>query len=176
MTATTTPKQTDLDISQQSSIFPVYLDIEVGGKSKEQLLGELKSESIIMPDDCIEDIMSRRGWEPGERERVKFSRVTVGELGFTENPTIANIWARILELGHSLCKPGDGPAIRLVLKDQPLRDKLVVAMKQIFSSHDQPCVFLLSRHSNGGLWLSAPWARNSYPRALDDGIIFRHRM
>lgn len=154
--------------------FSVYLEIETGGKSKNDLLAEMKAGGHSV-SDWAKDIMSKDDWKPGEKQTVKFARAKISELGFTKNPTTAQIWARIEELGHSLCEPQDGPAIRRDLKDQPRGDAFWVAMKRIADSGGGPSVFYVERRDDGKSWLYAYWV---YP---DDGwnlvheVVFRLR-
>lgn len=159
--------------STRGPAFAVYLDIEVGGKSKDELLTELKSSGCSV-SDWAKDIMSKPTWKPGTRERVKFARATVRDLGFTQNPTTAQIWARISELGHALCEPGDGPAIRLALKDQPRGDYFWLAMEQITDSGGDPGVFDVERDGDGR-WLGSDWARPDDRWSLDNGVVVRLR-
>ncbi len=163
--------------STKGPVFPVYLKIEVGGKSKEELLAELQSGGFFV-SDWAKDIMSRPAWKPGEKERVKFARVKVRELGFTDPknlPTTAQIWARIQEFGHALCEPGDGPAIRRVLTDQSRDDYLWAAMEQITDSAGGRRVFCVKRGGGGERWLDARWANPSRGWDLDSEVVFRLR-
>ncbi len=155
-------------------LFPVYLDIEVGGKSKDQFLREFKSADMFV-SDYAQDIMGKPAWKPGVKERVKFARVLVSDLGFTKRPTTAQIWARISELGHSLCEPGDGPAIRLALKDQPRGDAFWVAMEQITDSDGRPHVFYVERDDVGKAWLFTGWTDSDGGWRLVREVVFRLR-
>lgn len=157
--------------------FPVYLEAEVGGKPKDQLLAELKSAGYFM-SDWAKDIISKDAWKPGLKETVKFTRVHVRELGFTDPkrlPTTTQLWARIREFGHSLCEPGDGPAIRLALKDQPRGDWFWCAMEQIAGSGGDPSVFGVECGGDGGRWLTVAWTRPDGEWDLGDGLVFRLR-
>ena len=124
----------------KAKTFPVYREIEVGGKSKDELFTKFEVNNMVATRSDY-DIMSQDAWKPGKKEIIRFARVRVRDLGFTEKPTIADIWARIKQLGHSLCEPCDGPAIRLALKDPSERGVCLIAMKQITDSHGSPYVF-----------------------------------
>ena len=152
--------------------FPVYLECDVGGASYQALLAELESAGFFV-SDWVKDIMKKPAWKPGEKEMVKFGRAKVSELGFTKNPTTREIWARIRELGHSLCEPCDGPAIRLALKDQPRGDYFWTAMEQITDSRGDPYVFCVERSGGGVRWLGAGWAYLDGGWGLGCGIVFR---
>ena len=136
--------------------FPVWLEAEVGGKSKEELIA-LNKGAERETSSYAADIMSQDAWKPGQVELVKFARAKVRDLGFTKNPTTRELWACIEELGHSLCEPADGPALGGAFKDQPKGDVCWTAMKQITDSDGYPFVFALERRDVGGRWLDANW-------------------
>jgi len=154
--------------------FPVYLECEVGGKSRDELFAELGAAGCYV-SDWAKDIMGKSAWKPGKKEVVKFGRAKVSELGFTKNPTTLELLARIVELGHSLCEPQDGPAIRRALKDQPRSDYFWTAMEQITDSSGYPRVFRVERDGDGKPWLNAYWASPDGHWLLDRGIVFRLR-
>lgn len=160
--------------SETGSVFPVYLEIEVGGKSRHELITELELRGNFV-SDWAKDIMSKPTWKPGEQQTVKFTRVKVRDLGFTRNPKTTKIWARISKLGHSLCEPGDGPAIRIALKDQPRGDHFSCAMKQITDSDGNPSVFSVERDGDGEPWLNTDLTSPGFEWDLDDWIAFRLR-
>jgi hypothetical protein len=160
--------------STKGPVFPVYLDIEVGGKSKDQLLKELKSSGCNV-SQWAEDIMSKPAWKPGEKERVKFARAKVRELGFDKPPKPHELFARIRELGHSLCESGDGPAIRLALPDQPRSDWFWCAMEPISDSDGDPRVFNVVRYEDGEQWLYAYWLAPDDELSLENEVVFRLR-
>lgn len=155
--------------------FPVFLEIETGGKSREELLAEIASAGMFA-SDYSKDIMSKEAWKPGKKEKVKFARAKVSDLGFTDPnklPTTTEIWARIRELGHSLCEPQDGPAIRVAFKDQKRGDYFWAAMEQITDSGGNPRVFCVERDGVGRRWLSTNWVDPDSQWALDDEVVFR---
>lgn len=160
--------------SQAGPVFPIYLECEVGGKSQAELLAEIEANAMFA-SDWAKDIMSKPAWKQGEQETVKFARVKVNDLGFTKNPTTSEIWARIKGLGHSLCEPADGPALRLALKDQPKGDYFWTAMEQIAVSDGGPSVFDVRRYGDGRRWLYADWTDSDDQWSLDSEIVFRLR-
>ena len=159
--------------SIKGPVFPVYLECEVGGKPKDELTKELEANGFSV-SNWAKDIMGKPAWKPGEKQTVKFGRAAVRELGFTKNPTTAQIWARITELGHSLCEPADGPALRLALKDQPHGDYFWLAMEQISDSGGRPSVFCVARRG-GGPWLSSRWTNPGGGWGLGGPVVFRLR-
>jgi len=158
--------------SAKGPVFPVYVEIEVGGKSKDELVAEIEADGMFV-SDLAKDIMSKPAWKPGEKEMIKFARVQVRDLGFTKNPTTREIWARILELGHFLCQPGDGPALRKELKGQVKGDYFWTAMEQITASGGHPDVFYVRCDVGGERWLLGYWVNPCDEWGLGDGIVFR---
>lgn len=53
------------------------------------------------------------------------------------------------ELGLDLCPPQTGPDLRLQYDDQPLGERIYVAMKPIPSSDGEPRIFVVEHCSNG---------------------------
>ena len=58
------------------------------------------------------------------------------------------------QLGLELCPSEIAPEYRLKYKEQPLHDRLFIAMKPIIGSDDEPCIFVLG-HNIDGLFLDA---------------------
>lgn len=90
--------------------------------------------------------------------------VTTRELIGTEHDTDQHgssapfTGGRGRQLGLELCPPEIAAQFRLEYKDQPLDERLYVAMKPIASSDGEPRIFVLV-HNADGLFLDAAWAR-----------------
>ena len=163
--------------STKGPVFTIYLEIEVGGKTKETLLAELQSADSFV-SDWAKDIMSKPAFKSGKEGTVKFGRATISELGFSDPknlPTTRQVWTRIVELGHSLCQSCDGPAIRKALKDQPKGDYFWTAMEQIADSDGDPSVFYFKRDDDGERWLDAWWVNPDGKWLLGSTVVFRLR-
>lgn len=158
--------------SQKGPVFPIYIETEVGGKSKDELIAEIEASGMFA-SDYAKDIMSKPAWKPGEKATVRFARVKVRDLGFTANPTTTELWARIKEAG-SLCEPSDGPALRIALKDQLTNDVCWTAMEQITASGGGPRVFALERRGDER-WLGGDWASPDVKWYLFNEFVFRLR-
>ena len=131
-------------------------NIEIGGKSKEQLIAEMKAAGINI-SDYAKSMMENPDFVPGKnREDATLVRLTVADLGFTSSATTDQIYKRAEELGLELCPPDTGPNYRLKYKDQPLSEWVRIGMKQITASGGYPNVFYLERNDDG-LWLDS-WA------------------
>lgn len=118
-------------------------------------------------------------------------RVRVADLGFPEGALTREIigsdgdrdifgnsapftGGRRSQLGLELCPPDLGPYLRLEYADQPLGERLYVAMKPIMASDGEPRIFVVE-HSSAGLSLDAAHARHDDMWAPDDVFIFRVR-
>ena len=164
---------------------PVYIECESGGKSKDELLVDIDSNGMFVSDHA-KGLMSQEVWQTGKREMVKFARAKVSDLGFREMPTTNELWARIRDLGHSLCEPYDGPALRIALKDEPEGDVCLIAMEQIISPYRLPrlmgvgpCpeIFVLHRYShNGERILNSMWVDSLERWPLRDHRRFMFRL
>jgi hypothetical protein len=106
---------------------------------------------------------------------VKIVILRVADLGFLEAATTREIIGtaydtdqhgisapftkgRGRQFGLELCPPEVAPEYRLKYKDQPLDERLYVAMRPIISSDGEPRIFVLG-HNADGLFLDAIRAR-----------------
>ena len=150
----------------------IWKTIMVGGLSKDKLLKRLVDSGRNV-SDWAKDIMSKSAFKTSTKpHEVSFVRVKVRDLGFTQNPTTTELFARIKEVGE-LCQPEDGPW--LALQDQPCGDIFWLAMEPITDSGGGPGVFSVGRDGDGGRWLGAVCADPDSHWSLDGEIVFRSR-
>lgn len=148
--------------------------VEIGGKSKEQLISEMEGLGINI-SDYAKSMMGNPDFIVGEnREEAKLIHLSVADLGFKTSATTDQIFERAQALGLELCPPDTGPNYRLQYKDQPLNEWVRIGMKQITGSDGDPDVFGLGR-DDGGLWLHNRWATPSREWDPDDEFMFRFR-
>ena len=76
------------------------------------------------------------------------------------------------QLDLELCSPDVGPALRLEYSDQPLGERLHIAMKPIRSSDGEPRIFVVL-HGANGLELGAARARPADEWAASDLFVFQ---
>lgn len=149
-------------------------NVEIGGKSKEQLVSEMQAERINI-SDYAKSMMENPDFAVGEnREEAKLVRLTVADLGFKTSATTDQIYERAQALGLELCPPDTGPNYRLQYKDQPLGEWVRIGMKQITDSAGIPDVFRLGRN-DGGLWLDDVWAEPGNAWRPGFEFVFRFR-
>jgi hypothetical protein len=131
--------------------------IEIGGKTREQLQQELKQKGVNV-SSYAEDMMKSPDFSTLPiAQMLDTVRLKVGDLGLSRYPTTDQVYKKAQELGLDLCPPEVGPRLRLQYTDQPMGEWLYVGMKQITDSDGYPNVFDLER-DGAGLWLRDGWA------------------
>lgn len=142
--------------------------VEIGGKTKEQLQQELKQAGVNV-SIYAEDMMRSKDFTtlpiPQALDTV---RLKVGDLGFSGYPTIDQVYRKAQELGLELCPAEVGPQMKLQTKNQPLGDSYCIGMKQIADSYGDPRVFYLEWYGDR-VWLGDAWADTSreWPPSLE---------
>lgn len=132
-------------------------NVEIGGKSAEQLISEMQAAGINI-SDYAKSMLKNREFVPGKNpEEATLIRLTVADLGFKSSATTDQIYERAQILGLELCPADTGPNYRLRYRNQPLNEWIYMSMKQIAGSDGGPSVFELVRN-DGGLWLDGHWA------------------
>jgi len=149
-------------------------NIEVGGKTKKQLISEMKSANISISDYAKSMIDNSDFITSKKSEEMTLVRLTVADLGFKTRATTDKIYERAEALGLELCPSEVGPNYRLQYKSQPLSEWLYIGMKQITDSHGYPRVFKLERR-DGGFWLNHSWATPDSEWGPDGKFVFRLR-
>ncbi|MDP3785423.1 MAG: hypothetical protein Q8R12_05210, partial [bacterium] len=149
-------------------------NVEIGGKSAEQLISEMEAAGINI-SDYAKSMLKNREFVPGKNpEEATLIRLTVADLGFKSSATTDQIYERAQILGLELCPADTGPNYRLKYQNQPLGEWIYMGMKQITVSGGYPSVFELERYGDG-LWLHDSWAkpgREWYPHVK---FVFRLR-
>ncbi len=149
-------------------------NVEIGGKSAEQLVRELEQAGINI-SQYAKSMLKNSEFVPGKNpEEATLIRLTVADLGFKSSATTDQIYERAQILGLELCPPDTGPNYRLKYRSQPLGEWFYMGMKQITDSDGGPLVFKLE-HRGGGLWLHGAWAEPGDAWRPDSGFVFRLR-
>ena len=150
-------------------------NVEVGGKSAEQLISEMEAAGIKLSSYARSMLLNKAEFIPTkDPEEMTLIRLTVGDLGFKTSATTTQIFERAEELGLELCPPDTGPNYRLKYRNQPLGEYFRIGMKPITVSDGGPDVFSLN-HYDDGLWLYCVWARPDDTWLPDRGFVFRLR-
>ena len=166
-------RKTGADDSRALGKFPIWKSLDIGGKSKEQLVGELRKSHILVGPWGVEMMDRAEFVTQPTAQTTNLSIVEVRDLGFTREPWTVNVFARIKELGHSLCAPDAGPHIRLSYVDQLPGEYFWVAM-DIGTEETQPDprVFFVGRSDNGTRWLRGYSAKADFRWVLNSKFVF----
>ncbi len=142
--------------------------VEIGGKTKEELKAELQEKKIYV-SDWANQLMESKDFEVLQStETADLVRLTVEDLGFSNGATTDEIYKKAGELGLELCPPEVGPHLRLSYQGG---DWMYIGMKQITGRGGYPYVFSLS-WSGAALHLGTSGARPSRGRASDAQFVF----
>ncbi|MFA6341140.1 MAG: hypothetical protein WCX27_02815, partial [Candidatus Paceibacterota bacterium] len=148
-------------------------DIEIGGKTKKQLISEMGSADIQI-NDYAKSMMDNSDFVTSKKsEEMTLVRLTVADLGFKTGATKEKIYERAKALGLELCPAEVGPNYRLKYKNQPLNEWIYIGMKPVSDSGGYPDVFELGRRGDG-VWLGG-WADPDDEWNSGDEFVFRLR-
>ncbi len=166
-------RDTGLDTSRAAGKFPVWKTVTIGGKTKDQLTEEMKQSGILVGPWAV-DMMAKDWFVTQPTAQVtNLSIVEVRELGFTKEPWTIDVFARIKELGHSLCAADAGPHLRLAFNDQMCGDYFWVAMDLVREGpRSEPRVFFIGRSDDGTRWLRGYAAKPDFRWVLDSKFVF----
>lgn len=134
--------------------FPIWktINLGTGPKTADDFRRDLKAADCQI-GDWGNDILGKPAFQVSpEPKTVNLVNVSGRELGFDRNATTREIWDRAQELGLELCPNEVGPQLRLQYLDQPMGERLRVAMKPIADSSGNLLVFRVDRDEDG-LWL-----------------------
>ncbi len=161
----------DLEVESETksairSQLETSVDIQSSGYAKE-LLGvegfttvvDRTSGSVGLTQED-KDLLIKE--HPGALNR-NYTLVTLSteDLGFSNAPTLKEIYEKAKTLGLELCPSELGPKFRLKLKDQARNDLVYVGMEPITDQPGDPHIFSIARHEDE-LWLDDAWTRDTY--------------
>lgn len=162
----------------------VIRTVHLGGLTKAELIQELQSNSILM-NESGERLFANDLFMTAEtRSAVTTVELTVGDLGFPQGATIAELYARAATLGLGICPLELGPHLRLQYHDQPEGDwgkpvrhhqapygSITIASEPLTQDDDFPKGFYL-RRITGDLWLRGYRCGPQHVWDADDHFIF----
>ncbi len=149
--------------------------LEIGGKSKQQLVAEMKQQGINIYEYAQQMIDSPDFTILPTKDDIDLVRLKVQDLGLDNDyPTTDQVYAQAKALGLDLCPAEVGPHLRLKDQNQPLGEWYYIGMKQITVRRGSPRVFRLER-LGVGLWLYYRWAEPDYEWHPGDGFVFALR-
>ncbi len=141
--------------------FAIWKTVTLGGYKKYWDFEEALERAGFRISELAGFLLART-WLANKISRtVDLVKVTVGELGFSNEATTTEIYARARELGLSLCPAEVGPALRLAYSHQPADEWIYIAMEPIvdFYSGDIDSDVFCVAHVGRGQWLRAPNVR-----------------
>jgi hypothetical protein len=158
--------------------------VRVGGMTRSALLQALRERDIQL-NPAAESLFDDPRFAPLGQERViEISPVSVGELGFGEGATYAQIVARARERRLVECPLELGPRLRMQLLDQPEgalapptaphrapSGSLTVASAPLDNADETPKGFYL-RRIDGVLWLRGYWSWPGHLWSPQDVLVF----
>ena len=147
-------------------------NVEIGGKSAEQLISEMEAAGINI-SDYAKSMLKNREFVPGKNpEEATLIRLTVADLGFKSSATTDQIYERAQNLGLELCPADTGPNYRLKYRNHPLNERIYIGMKQITGSDGYPNIFELGRRVDG-LLLRDSWTEPDGECYSGNKFVFR---
>ena len=175
--------------SVSPSIYPncpvITRIVSIGGLTKLELQDELRRNAVSMNESAEQIFASERFTTSAAQHAVTTVELTVGDLGFAQGATSADIRAKAEALGLSLCPLELGPHLRLQYLDQaegylghPERrhqapsGSITIASEQLTADDEFPKGFYL-RRIQGVLWLRGYRSGPDHIWAPDDHFIFR---
>jgi hypothetical protein len=159
--------------------------VRIGELSRPALLEAIRARGIRM-NRAAEMLLEDRRFTPSERqELVAIESISVGELGFGDGATYAQIVTRARASGLMECPLELGPHLRLQFPDQgevadeqpPTRHRappgaMTVASVPLDERDETPKGFYL-RRVGGVLWLRGYWSSPDNLWSPPDVFVFR---
>ena len=124
-------------VEQVAKKFAVWIRTKVGGLTKAQIVEKLNDTDagngmVFKLSDYARNLLDKKECTVKEKaEEAEFATASLRELGFKETPTTKEFMNNefLAKFDLELCRPDDGPSIRLAYRDQPNGEWLPIAMK-----------------------------------------------
>jgi hypothetical protein len=144
------------------------------GKQTAESFRSVLAQAGCRIGDWANKLLNRVGFsEYASETTVDLIVVSNAELGLNVGATFRETCERGLKMGLGLCLPEDGPELRRQYLDQPMGERLVMAM-EAFGVGAVLDVWSVVR-SDGGLWLSGADGDPDYHRGAATRFVFRSR-
>jgi hypothetical protein len=164
--------------------------VPIGGTSTSELIRKIKGADDLNRyyrlDSDAEGVMEKSPYFLAEVAKppvsVDFVLLTPRELGFESPPEPADFmnadfcstWSKNLNRQSiGLCDVADGPQIRVHYGEQPVDDKILVAMRQVYDLSEVPCVFGMGVYEGDVAWLYLVRMDKASEVSLDEKYVFR---
>jgi hypothetical protein len=158
--------------------------VEIGAQTKSQLIQRLQENSILMNESAERIFADDRFVTSDTKHILQTVELTVGDLGYPQGATLAEIYSRAPQLGLELCPLELGPYLRLAYLDQPegsfgspIRQHkpplgaVTIASQPMSEDTSTPKGFYV-RRIDGALWLRGYSAEMTSVWSPDDHFVF----
>lgn len=167
--------ETDVSVAERRA-FETWKTITVGsGPKTADVFRKAIKKAGNKISDWGNDILGQKAFTVASEETtIDLVKVTARDLGFTQNVTRREIYAKAIEMGLEILPAEVGPALRLAYQDQPMGEWILIGMEPITGSHRGPEMFGV-KHREDGLWL---YGGHGYPDDVwhpDDVWVFGRR-
>jgi len=130
-------------------IFPVYLELEVGGGSKRRLVQALHKGGCYI-GHCAREMISRASFTTAASSRtIKLARTQLRTLGFTDWVAWSDILKAAAKVGGEKLPAEAAAHLWLELPEQQPGDHFWILMDPIIGRDGAPYVFYLVCHDDG---------------------------
>lgn len=159
--------------------------VVVGGLTRSELREELRRAAIALNDAAEQLLASPQFSTSAARSSLTTIELAVGDLGFTEGATTAEIMIRAGALGLGYCPIELGPHLRLQVRDQPEghwgqperrhqapSGSITIVSKPLGDDDEFPKGFYL-RRIKGELWLRGYRSGPEHVWRPEDRLVFR---
>jgi hypothetical protein len=132
-----------------SSIFPVYIALELGGGSKRALLQALDREGCYV-GQCALAMIEHASFPGAEGPHtIKLARVQLSTLGVTDWVAWSDVLKAAAKAGARKVPAEAAARLALELPDQQPGDHFWILMDPVAGPDGEPYVFYLASHDDG---------------------------
>ena len=135
--------------STATRALPVYLELEIGGGSKRQLLQMLDRNGCYV-GRCARDMISHPAFTIAPASRtIRLARAQLRTFGFTDWVAWSDILKAVARIGGEKLPAEAGARLWLELPDRQPGDHFWILMEPILGEDGAPFVFHLVCHDDG---------------------------
>lgn len=150
-------------VSTISTVAPwqPWKKIVIGGVSRDELIAQFAAQGCRLSDYARSMMMNEAFTTEATSREITLARGTLRSLGFTKDPTTAQILdaERLARYGLSKLPSSAVVHLRFVYQDQLVGERLVLGTDPISDPGDCPFVFKVD-HDGGERWLSSSVANS----------------
>ncbi|RAI36252.1 hypothetical protein [Rhodoplanes serenus] len=153
---------------------PLWRTVLLGQARNAEVYRRTLADAGIQVSGDADRLLARPGLRVAERKRpVELATVSPAELGFAHGARYDELRDRARKLRLGPCPAETGAALRLAYRDQPVGERLVVAMPPVGDPED-PLLFTVDCDEDG-LWLDVHDGHADVLWRPDDRFVFVRR-